>query len=75
MNVGIATLTATGGWNFQIPALTLSVGQHLVTAIAVGRGRPAPLGEGKPINVTAPSFKVTALRSVFRAKDPLAGFV
>jgi hypothetical protein len=53
MNVGVATLSATSGWNFQIPALTLSVGQHLVTAITVGRGRPAPLGEGKTIKVTA----------------------
>ena len=52
MNVGVATLSDTREWNLQIPALTLSVGSHLVTAIAVGRGRPAPLGEGKTITVT-----------------------
>ena len=53
MNVGVAALSATREWNLQLPALTLSVGRHLVTALAVGRGRPAPLGEGKTITVTA----------------------
>jgi hypothetical protein len=52
MNVGVGTLSVGGGWNFQMPAGTLSAGRHSVTAIAVGRGRPGPLGEGKTIDVT-----------------------
>ena len=57
MNVGMATLGASRGWNFQMPALTLSAGQHSVTAITVGRGRPGPLGKGKTINVTTQGAK------------------
>ena len=52
INVGVATLSATRGWNFQMPAITLSVGRHLVTATASGPIRNVPLGEGKTIDVT-----------------------
>ena len=52
MNMGVATLSAASRWSFQMPALKLSAGPHSVTALAVGRGRPARLGEGKTFIVT-----------------------
>ena len=52
VNVGVATSSAASGWEFQMPALTLSEGRHSVTASTIWRGRPAPLGQGKTIDVT-----------------------
>jgi hypothetical protein len=57
INVGVATLSATRGWNFQMPAITLGVGRHSVTANASGLIRTVPLGEGKTINVTTQGGK------------------
>ena len=56
MNVGVAA-TSAGRWKFQMPALALSEGPHSVTVSTIGRGRPASLGQGKTINVTAQAAK------------------
>jgi hypothetical protein len=41
------------GWSFQMPASTLSLGQHTVTATAVGLSGTAPLAGSKTINVVS----------------------
>ena len=40
------------GWNFQISAGTLSVGQHLVTATATGSSGTGPLVRTRTVNIT-----------------------